>query len=341
MLTREPRSIVPEQLRKATAILSLFCLAACAGTIIAWDTEQGYADTAVSDTSDAGDAGDAGQDHPSAGDAGVAIEAPRSIDAGRRLDAGFQDAPTKPVATRKGRSAGCGRGARGSDTFDNRTLRVGDRDRTYHVRVPSSYDPQRAYPLVFRWHGRGGNGLSGGLDIERAAGSAAIVVAADGIDNSWSYGTTANDLQLFDGMLGALSEQYCIDLARVFAYGFSAGGGMTNLLGCERADKLRATAAIASFDRADARCDGAPLAAWFRHDRTDSASPISGGRSARDRVARRAGCSRDTTMVNGCMQYVGCRPGYPVVWCETNGLGHDIAGDSAPASVWQFFSTLP
>ena len=335
---------------KATAILSLSSSAACAGTIVAWDTEQGYADTERPDGGDGGDTEDGAAEDGAAEDVDAGADAgargagvspgggPRGIDAGRRSDGGSQDA-SAPIKNR--RSAGCGRSAQGSDSFDNRTQRIGDRDRSYHVRVPSSYDPQRAYPLVFRWHGRGGNGLSGGLDIERAAGSGAIVVAADGVDNSWSFGTTANDLQLFDSMLSAMSEQYCIDLGRVFAYGFSAGGGMTNLLGCERADKLRATASIASFDRADARCESVPLAAWFRHDQSDPASPYAGGRSARDRLVRRNGCSRETTMVNGCAQYVGCRPGHPVVWCETNGRGHDIAGDSAPAAVWQFFSTLP
>ncbi|MET0341915.1 MAG: hypothetical protein ABW252_12995 [Polyangiales bacterium] len=265
------------------------------------------------------------------GDAG---SSPR--DGGATRDAG-RDGGKPPTQ----RSSGCGKPGNGSGAFERRTVRIRDRDRTYHVRIPDDYSATRAYPVVFRFHGIGGDGLAGGLDIERATGDDAIVVGADGVNRGWHGGTQAEDVELFDTMLATLSSSYCVDVTRVFAYGFSMGGGFTNLLGCLRADKLRATATVAGFDRSDARCAEQPMASWYQHDQGDPAAPISGGRAARDRVLRRNDCGSETRSADGCVTYTDCDGGEPVVWCETQGLGHDIDGSRAPQKVWTFFSSLP
>lgn len=218
-------------------------------------------------------------------------------------------------------------------------MRVGDQDRTYHVRLPDAYDPTRAYALVFRWHGAGGDGLSGGLGIESSAGREAIVVAPDGLGRTWSVRSEENDLALFDAMLSKLSQRYCVDPRRVFAYGFSAGGGVSNLLGCVRAAQLRGTAAIAGFDRGLGRCERA-MASWFLHDADDEAAPIVHGESARDRMLQRNRCSHESEPFGQhCVRYKGCSQ--PLVWCQTHGRGHNIAGETAPAEVWAFFRALP
>lgn len=239
------------------------------------------------------------------------------------------------------RSTGCGKSADVVGYFVKRTRNIAGHDRSYHVRLPEGYDPHRAYPVVFRWHGRGGDGRSGGLGIEDVAGRDVIVAAADGLDTTWSSKTEEADLALFDAMLEELTRDACLDPTRLFAYGFSAGGGFTNVLGCKRANVLRGIAAIASFDRADAQCDGQPIPAWFSHDRDDPAVPIALGLSARDRNLRRNGCANEGDFRNDCTFYRGCANGYPVVWCETGGLFHDIRGDTAPSQVWQFFLSLP
>jgi polyhydroxybutyrate depolymerase len=240
------------------------------------------------------------------------------------------------------RSDGCGKAKTGSGDFERRTLRAGSQDRSYHVRVPDSYQASRAYPLVFRWHGTGGDGLSGGLGIEYPAGEDAIIVGADGLDERWGASTETDDLALFDAMYQQLTQEYCIDLKRVFSYGFSAGGGMTNMLSCKRGDKLRGSAAIAGYVWGDQSACGPAVAAWFLHDLNDDAVLIMQGRDARDLALERNDCGSTTQpAANSCVSYSGCKSGYPVVWCETQGLGHNIAGDTAPAQVWAFFSALP
>jgi polyhydroxybutyrate depolymerase len=236
------------------------------------------------------------------------------------------------------RSAGCGIAQKGTDSFVTSKINVQNQDRTYHLRIPSSYDPNRAYPIIFRWHGAGGNGLSGGLGIEYSAGQDAIIVSADGLNSFWQVHTNSVDLRLFDGLLETISSQYCIDNKRVFSYGFSIGGSFSNLLACERGDVLRASAAIASSLFSN-NCKG-KVATWLLHDADDDAVPITKGKAARDRALAINGCSTDTIDEgNGCVRYTGC-DATPVVWCETTGIGHDIRGDYAPAQVWKFFENL-
>ena len=244
------------------------------------------------------------------------------------------DASGAPGNTGPRHSPGCGIAATGTGRFETLALSVLDRDRTYHLRVPKSYDSKRPYPIVFRWHGRGGDGLSGGLDIEASAGEDAIVVGADGLHGSWSSG----DLAFFDRMLGAIEEKYCVDRDRVFSYGFSAGGFFTNLLACERGDVLRASASIAGGARGD-KCHG-KVARWFLHDVGDELVPISLGQAARDGALETNGCSSRTLDIgDGCVQYLGCDKA-PVVWCQSQGFGHNIRSDFAPGRVWKFFQGL-
>lgn len=251
-----------------------------------------------------------------------------------------QDASAKPFERAHGRSEGCGRGGvAGSGAFEQHVVRMGSSTRTYQVRVPSTYRADRAYPLVFRWHGWGGTGLSEGLAIESAAKDDAIVVAPDGRDRGWTFLSGPEDLALYDAMYETLTRTHCIDLSRVFAYGFSAGGSVTLALSALRAQQLRGVAVIAAFD---VPIPGdAPVAAWLLHDRDDDAVSFHHGEAARDRLLDRNHCSRSASPIgDGCRRYLHCAEGFPVVWCETHGLGHNIAGDSAPAQVWRFFSEL-
>lgn len=251
--------------------------------------------------------------------------------------------PSQPVASKKPlvsqRITGCGIAQKGTGSFVPRNVRLLSQDRTYHLRIPSTYDPNRKYPLIFRWHGAGGNASSGGLNIEYSAGNDAIIVSADGLNNFWDvYTADSVDLRFFDAMLKTISNQYCIDSHRIFSYGFSVGGTLSNSLACQRSDVLRASAAVASGLFIN-NCKG-KVATWLLHDVDDGAVPIAKGKSVRDRALARNGCSTDTVDEgNGCVRYQGCDAA-PVVWCESKGFGHNTRGDYAPAQVWTFFQSL-
>lgn len=235
-------------------------------------------------------------------------------------------------------TTGCGLAHVGTNEFRPVQITIQDQIRKYHLRVPVNYNPERAYPLIFIYHGYGGNGLSGGLGIEHHAKDNAIIVSADGLNNAWADDVTANDLQLFDQMLETISTNYCIDRNRIFSYGFSMGGYFTNLLACERGDVLRASAAIAGWPRGNVCKD--KVATWLMHDADDQVIKISQGIATRNRAIKQNGCSHDSIEIeHGCREYQNCQDA-PVVWCQTSGFGHNIRGDVAPAQVWQFFERL-
>lgn len=279
---------------------------------------------------DPGDPADAGASDP--GDPG---------DPGDPEDAGGPAPPVDSGPAVVG-SPGCGRPASGAGAFVARTIVVRGVSRTYHLRVPTAYDPARAYPIVFKWHGAGGDGLSGGLGIEWVAGDDAIIVSGDGVGGFWDLDPAGSDVDLFDAMLAEVSGELCVDDSQVYSYGFSRGGGMTNLLACVRSGVLRGAASVAGLQIWGSASCGGPVATFLLHDSGDGAVPISHGVATRDRMVTANGCGATTTPTSPspCVRYDGCAAD-PVVWCETTGYGHNIRGDFAPQAAWDFFRTLP
>jgi polyhydroxybutyrate depolymerase len=54
----------------------------------------------------------------------------------------------------------------------------------------------------------------------------------------------SNDVLFVSDLIGALQRQWCIDSDRVYATGFSNGGGMTILLACRLASRIAAFASV-------------------------------------------------------------------------------------------------
>jgi hypothetical protein len=90
------------------------------------------------------------------------------------------------------------------------------------------------------------------------------------------------------------------------------------------------------------------VAGIFLHDKDDTQNQIAGGMHARDVLLQENGCAMTTTAytdvpantVGLCVQYDGCKPGYPVVWCQTSGINHDPQQTRSPELFWRFLSKL-
>ena len=251
---------------------------------------------------------------------------------------------SKPPSSRHvrvGRSPGCGQQQTGGGVYVMQTIDVAGTARAYGLYVPRSYDPARAYPLVFRWHGSGGNALSGGLEIESASQEDALIASPSGQHGTWDLSANGTDVQLFDVLLADLEARYCVDRARVFSYGFSMGAALTNLLGCVRGDVLRAVAPVAGDVPRSPACRGR-VAAFVTHGQQDDAVPLAQGRRERDVYLARAGCApaqSDPVNPAPCVRYRGCRPETPVVWCELPSP-HDPLGAFTGPGAWDFFRSL-
>jgi polyhydroxybutyrate depolymerase len=139
-----------------------------------------------------------------------------------------------------------------------RNLKVGDRVRTFRLFVPANLPKDKKIPLVFVFHGGGGDGLK----TERltkfsrvAEREKFIVVYPEGVDKNWNDGRESrnipaqkqnvDDIAFVQAMIESLSKEYRIDEKRIFATGISNGGIFSHYVGVNLSDKFAAIAPVA------------------------------------------------------------------------------------------------
>lgn len=251
-------------------------------------------------------------------------------------------------ATTGAAAGGCGQdpGFRGATT---ETLTIAGAERDYILVLPAGYEPDKAYPLVFAWHGRGSNAAQARLyfQVEEAAAGQAIFVYPNGLpladmmnQTGWDLDPNNEDFAFFDAMLAAVEARLCVDRDRIFSTGHSFGGYMSNQLGCARGDVLRAIGEVAGGGPFSA-CTG-QVAAWLAHGTLDEIVPYSQGEDSRDHWTAANNCEAQADPVDPapCTAFAGCDDGHPVIWCS-----HDLAelaGHTWPswagAAIWGFFA---
>ena len=144
--------------------------------------------------------------------------------------------------------------------------------RTVIVTFPNNYSGNSPVPMLFNFHPIGGNAndWSGSSSIaKKALADGAISVTPDGTmhpgmnmggftmgpsqgSNAWNVGpccTDADDVTFVRHVVDEMIEKTCVDPTRIYAAGFSMGGGFSNYAGCFLADKF-AAAAPSAFDLA-------------------------------------------------------------------------------------------
>lgn len=227
---------------------------------------------------------------------------------------------------------------------------------TYAVYVADKYDGKTAFPVVFAFHGDGGNGASmRGAKLEQAAAGAAVIVYPDGPNQTWDLETAPDqnrDYALFDAILADVKAKLCVDPKRVFAFGFSRGAFFANQLGCFRGDVLRGVSShsgggpysnsAGDFDsNGFFKCPKPAVAALTIHGDADNTVPYAAGVKARDhwRLRNACGTTSKAYLPSPCITYDGCPSGHPVAWCSIPGLGHQMWSNTSQV-VWSFFSSL-
>ena len=117
--------------------------------------------------------------------------------------------------------------------------------RTYLVYIPSTYSVSTRTPLILSYHGasatsQGQEGLTGFSTTQYNTDT--IVVYPQGINGYWQgapYSTAGvDDVAFTTQLLANLSATYCVDPNRVYASGFSNGGGFVGTLACDPAASL-------------------------------------------------------------------------------------------------------
>lgn len=245
----------------------------------------------------------------------------------------------------------------------NETVQVWGKARTFVMVAPRDVVQGKAYPLVFVFHGDGGDGsgMRGWMALENQSGSDAIIVYPDGKDATWDLYTIApanEDNAFVDAMVLAVKARFTVDETRIFGSGYSSGAFFVNQVACRKGGFFRAIAPNAGGapqepnDGAASKWPGTSytkcanqtvgVAALVMHGSDDYVVGTGSGTYDARYWAHVNGCddsesTRTPTTPSPCVQHAGCPSDKRVVYCEIPGIGHGIWSESAKTT-WAFFS---
>jgi polyhydroxybutyrate depolymerase len=279
------------------------------------------------------------------------------------------------------KSTGCGKPSPvAPGTSVNQTILSGGITRSYLLHIPRGYRDTIAQALVLNFHGHS----SSALQQEYRTGFSALadsydviiaypqgVVGPDhhtGWDTGplWNPGT--NDVLYVSDLLNHLQATWCINPHRIYAAGFSNGGGMTNVLACKLAGRISAFASVSgAYPVVPGGCHPVrPVPFIELHGTGDSTVPYNGSFFKGyapvplwlRQWAERDGCSSDPTIffhqanITG-EKWTGCREHVTIIHYRIAGMGHvwprhiivhyhnQITDLNATTLIWAFFQNYP
>lgn len=247
-----------------------------------------------------------------------------------------------------------------------RTVNVNGVNRQYYLNIPQSYDATET-PLLLDFHP-----LMTDAEYERDNSGTRelseqenfIVAFPDGIDGAWNIGPCCTESRQVDdigfarAIVADIKANACVDDKRVYAMGYSNGGGMSYHLACNATD-LVAAVAPAAFDLVEEMsCNPSrPISVYSFRGRYDFIVPYSGGASnpptsydldtihflgaegtfeAWSDYNSCAGSATSSGYPSSCEGYNNCAGGTEVVLC-TERFGSHSGWDAEDA--WNFLKT--
>ena len=169
-----------------------------------------------------------------------------------------------------------------------RTITSGGLERCYYLYAPPDYDPARAAPAVFSFHGFLSNPTSHALitgwhKLADKEGFLVIYPQGTGFPQRWDAGETwgvsdVDDVEFFTDLIDDLSTIAAVDPARIYVNGFSNGGGMTVHIGCQAAESVTAIGSVAGAIVSMEDCSPSrPVPAMAFHGTSDPIVKYGGG----------------------------------------------------------------
>lgn len=144
-----------------------------------------------------------------------------------------------------------------AQSYISQTIQYDGETREYDIYVPAIYDGTTAVPLIFSFHGGGGN-IAGNIainDFSPIADTAnfiavypqALADPSDGSTTLWIHKdpTTIDDVFFVEALIDSISNNYQIDQNRIYACGYSHGGEFTLSLGCRLNNRISAIGVVA------------------------------------------------------------------------------------------------
>lgn len=279
-----------------------------------------------------------------------------------------------PMGNDPVKSAGCSKPL-GTLKSGIHTIKSSNTDREFTIDIPTNYDPEKPYRLIFAWHwinasdeavvsGQTSNGgkvwaYYGLKNQADTSGTPAIFIAPQSRNGTWDQ----QDHVFFDDMLALAKAELCIDTTRVFATGFSFGAMQTYSLSTNHQKQLRAVSALApaNYNIYLPTNTHEPIAYMSATGMSDTTCPWDGGNNRGAKYAATGhaqdnGCTvpdpipttTKGSKSHACYDFMGCKAGYPVKVCTFDG-GHIAAhadggtGDNGtttwiPKVTWDFFT---
>ncbi len=178
-------------------------------------------------------------------------------------------------------------------TNSNQVMQTLEHDgvtREYIVYVPDSYDPGSKVPLLFNFHGFGGDAKEfmqyADMRATSESGNFILVYPQGTLINGFSHWnaalnspdnkSNADDLGFMEALISKLSSDYMIDPERIYACGYSNGGMFSYALACYHSDLIAAVGAV-SGTMLDLDCTPShPMPVIILHGTSDDVLPYNG-----------------------------------------------------------------
>jgi len=141
--------------------------------------------------------------------------------------------------------------------YISETIQYDGLTREYSIYVPASYDGTTSFPLLFNFHGGGGDIASqiAIADMSPIADTENFIVVypqarqdpSDGNSFNWipKVPGTFDDVPFISSLIDTIAINYEIDQNRIYACGYSLGGDMSFELACKLNSRIAAIAPVA------------------------------------------------------------------------------------------------
>ena len=237
-------------------------------------------------------------------------------------------------------------------SLDNNNLII----RPVIIQTPDVIDTSKSYPIVFAFHGRGGNNNSWVNHLINYTNSGEFIgIYPQGYLESWNLGpepSNANDVEFINLIVDELQNYDNLNFDKMYAIGTSNGSGMVNKLAIET-NHFKAIAPIASqlIESIPLLDSTNPVSVLQVNGAADTTIPIDGGPrlghifldayESAELWATKFNCSQNANIImlgqDTLYVFDSCENEKEIRYLRIEDGGHNLPLHILFQDVWEFF----